>query len=419
MKARRHIGLLTVGFAVLAVFPMLALVATGSLFDSTTRAQTAPTSPTALPPVPCPEPVDGVFGIDGSASIVTEAMKFAQVQAGVNASIDALRVGPDPVLGSRLSLYQFSTEGTGHFLPRENPLVLSDDPAALKAANMGQTPINGGTDIEEAITRATELLVAQRAAGGRNRPNVQDVIVVFTDGVQNAPGDPIRAGAAARAAGIRVIIVAMGNRAVRSILEQIAGNPADVIEVDLDFTDMNDFLRRLLARTCPQTIPTPTPTPIGWELTVTPAKGGGTVTPTPRGGGDNGTPTVTPTNSPTFISIRYFTAVRTEEGKVEMRWGTGVELETFKMEVAYGYAGQPPQVVSEAIFPTGDNSEYAVTLDIVPQGDESIWLIETENDGDRILYGPWMATWPRVAGELSPEVWLPAINNCREGCPLE
>ncbi len=421
---------------VLVALPLLALTATGSIFDSTTRAQTAPSatvpaSPTSLPPVPCPVPVDGVLDMDASASIVSEAKKFPQLQAAVNASIDALRVGPDPVRESRLSLYQFSQQDAGHFLPRDNPLVLSDDPAALKAANMGQNPNNSGTDIEEAITRSTEQLVTQRSPGGRNRPNVQDIIVVFTDGVQNAPGNPILAGRAARAAGIRVIVVAMGNRAVRSVLEQIAGDPADVIEVDLDFTDMNDFLRRLLARTCPVTIPTPTLTPIGWEKTVTATPpggggtptatvpgGGGTPSPTPNGGGGNGTPTPTPTNSPTFISIRYFTAARTEDGKLEVRWGTGVELNTFKMEVAFGYIGQSPRIVSRPVIPQGDNSDYIVVLDVVPRGDESLWLIETETDGDKIKYGPWLATWPRVAGEPFVAAWLPLVN-CYEGCRAE
>jgi len=98
---------------------------------------------------------------------------------------------------------------------------LGRDVATLLSAIDGLTIVRG-TVIDAGLRLAVAELTGERARSGSNR-----VIVLLTDGVNNAgPGPVLRAAEAAAAAGLVVYTVALGDDADRDLMRTVAGDPA-------------------------------------------------------------------------------------------------------------------------------------------------------------------------------------------------
>ena len=99
----------------------------------------------------------------------------------------------------------------------------SQDRAAV-VRNIQRIPGGGSTDI------AGGLAVAAQQFSLKPPPaDARQVIVLLSDGKQEAPGDPIAAANGAKAQGLRVVTIALGD-ADRDILAQMASSEADYYE---------------------------------------------------------------------------------------------------------------------------------------------------------------------------------------------
>jgi Mg-chelatase subunit ChlD/DNA-binding beta-propeller fold protein YncE len=100
---------------------------------------------------------------------------------------------------------------------------LTDDLAAIRAAIAGVQP-SGSTDIAGATERALHHL---RAAG---RPGALPVILLLTDGEPSGPrqawADSVRVAARARAQGVLMYTIGLGDNVKADLLTAMAGSPA-------------------------------------------------------------------------------------------------------------------------------------------------------------------------------------------------
>ena len=114
------------------------------------------------------------------------------------------------------------------------------------------------------------------------------------------------------------------------------------------------------------------------------------------------TPTSTPTprvDPPTAVTLQYFT-VRKLGNDVDVRWATAIERNTQHFTIMRAAVGSGPittddfaaasQVNAQAIAAIGNGSgaSYAYTDAGVSAARYAYWLVETEFDGARHVYGP-------------------------------
>ncbi len=194
----------------------------------TPTATPVPATQTPLPPTPTPEPVaiylpwtgnaacfpvkrrfDITLVVDVSSSMAEgSGEKLAAAKASMRGFIDNtdLRTNYD-----RVAVVDFATEAT--VVQR-----MTDDRGALEAA-VARIAARNGTRIDRGLTTATRVLAEQ------GRPGAGHVIVLLSDGQQTIePDTAYTAGAAARAAGITVYAVGLGEGADAALLADVAGD---------------------------------------------------------------------------------------------------------------------------------------------------------------------------------------------------
>jgi Mg-chelatase subunit ChlD len=200
--------------------PSATSTATATVTPQPTETSTATASPTRRPtPVPTPIylPValkgactpgwaysNVVLVIDTSSSMT--GAKLTAAKAAAKVFVAGLRLPLD-----RAGVVGFDAEPT---LARS----LSGDPAAVEAAIDGLS-IRRGTQVHTALrTAARELISSGRGAPG-NRP----VIVLLSDGIHDGPASEVLGEAAtARALGIRLYAVGLGDDADGTLLQAVA-----------------------------------------------------------------------------------------------------------------------------------------------------------------------------------------------------
>ncbi|CAM9382994.1 unnamed protein product, partial [Hapterophycus canaliculatus] len=148
--------------------------------------------------------------IDGSSSV--NAAGFALSKEFAKDAVDAFADENLFVNGGTASFAQFSSSATagGTF----------DSQATFDTFVDAKTQIFGSTNIANGVARGRELLAAAP-------PSTSDFMIVITDG---NGGDP--SADAARAEGTTVIAVGVGGAPSRATLLSIAGDEANVYDVD-------------------------------------------------------------------------------------------------------------------------------------------------------------------------------------------
>ncbi len=155
--------------------------------------------------------LDIALVLDRSGSM--EGPKLAASRAaaiGFTAELDLATV--------RVAVLPFSDEG-------ELALGLSADRQAIVRAVAGITA-SGGTDIGDALERATAEL-----SGARSRAEAAPVIVLLTAGLPESPRAARLAAAAARAAGVAIYAIGLGDDVDAAFLAELTGSIDQVFAV--------------------------------------------------------------------------------------------------------------------------------------------------------------------------------------------
>ncbi|CAN0258633.1 unnamed protein product, partial [Hapterophycus canaliculatus] len=159
--------------------------------------------------------------IDGSSSV--NAAGFALSKEFAKDAVDAFADENLFVNGGTASFAQFSNSATtgGTF----------DSQVTFDTFVDAKAQIFGGTNIATGVARGRELLAAAP-------PSTSDFMIVITDG---NGGDPSTEADAARAEGTTVIAVGVGGAPSQSTLLSIAGDAANVYDVD-NFSELGGEL---------------------------------------------------------------------------------------------------------------------------------------------------------------------------------
>ncbi|RJQ36452.1 VWA domain-containing protein [Candidatus Parcubacteria bacterium] len=192
----------------------------------------------SLPGLGCEEEIDLMLVVDRSGSIGGTDMNT--VKTGLLAFVDALMPSAS---GNENHIGQTSFS-SGATLDSH----LTDVKATIQAAINGL--VSGGTtDMEAGITLAIAELDNAHA---HERPSVQDVMVVISDGAPNQPDeaqgaiDAAAAADAARAAGIDVFAIGIGVTSTTEafLMNEIADAPSQYFLAS-DFDDLESILVEL------------------------------------------------------------------------------------------------------------------------------------------------------------------------------
>ncbi|XP_013417671.1 uncharacterized protein LOC106178864 [Lingula anatina] len=159
----------------------------------------------------CQPKVDVVFVLDGSGSV--KQANFDLLKAFVKMTMSSLAIGED---GSRFGLVQFSNEARVEFdlnssYDLENILKMVDD----------MNYYRGYTYTHKALNLVVSHTM-QEANG--NRPDVQDIIILLTDGASTNGSLTTVAADAVKAANYSVLVIGIGNYNMAE-LEYIASEP--------------------------------------------------------------------------------------------------------------------------------------------------------------------------------------------------
>jgi len=200
-----------------------------------------PTAPSICPPTPA----DIMLTVDMSGSIADD----------INASRDALLafVNSRNLANDRIGLVSFDTAPLQF-------LALTQDKAALTNAISGLATRDGLTSIAVGIDRATNELKSGNVSGN------QKILLLLSDGGANDPsrftprqGDPIGfpeardAANNAKAAGIRVITIAIGSQDIvvtQADLDMVVGLMREMASSSSDFyfvENLDQLIRALTA----------------------------------------------------------------------------------------------------------------------------------------------------------------------------
>ncbi|XP_013410815.1 uncharacterized protein LOC106173996 isoform X2 [Lingula anatina] len=237
-----------------------ALKNMGNLFTQKTCA-VAPTAVAVTPTTPsnCGSLADIVFVLDSSGSV--GAANFEKVKDFVKDIVNDLDIGANSV---RVGVVKFHSRPYSEF-----HLNKYYDKKALANAVDGIKYTRGGTITSEGIKMMTDL--AFKPANG-DRPNVQNIGIVITDGKSNNGRKFSKDAAdAARKAGIEVFAIGVGSGVDQNELKDIGNDPdKDYVFTVGNFDALKSIKSQLTVQTCkviptgtivPPTVPTAGPDP--------------------------------------------------------------------------------------------------------------------------------------------------------------
>ena len=202
-----------------------------------------------------PRQLDLVFVVDSSGSIeFAAAGNWNRMLTYIQDSVSGFRFGTDDV---RVGLVRFSNNGNVEFYLDDYKDL---DEMLTRIGQVGY--IGGTTNTADGIQLANEMLFS---GTGGDRPDVDNVMVVVTDGYANErAGETIDEARKARRLGIRIIAVGVSDEIDIDELEAIASSVDDVILVE-KFTELTDSLDVVFGtEVCPLTTtaaPTQSTTP--------------------------------------------------------------------------------------------------------------------------------------------------------------
>jgi RHS repeat-associated protein len=319
-------------------------------------------------------PIDVAVVLDRSNSMAGQRIRDARTGAKVVA--EALELTID-----QLAVISFADT------PQLNA-PLSHDTAGLLAA-IDRIELDGGTAIHVGVTGAIDEL-----HGPRRTPNAGRVIIVLSDGQSDLTAAQA-AAAEAKAAGIRIIALAVGND--NPVMRAIASSPSDYYLAPS--SEQIATLALTIMDTLCDTRPTPTPTntPVP-TMTPTPSNVA-TATPAPTT-----TPTATPTPvpQPTQLAVPGWIASpvngATVSGSVPIRLTQSIDLVQGTLD--YWPISDPSRVTTLATTGAHEGGSTLATLDTtqLANGSYIIRLRGTADDG-RTLFSGIQVT---VGGEYKP-----------------
>jgi len=153
-------------------------------------------------------PADVALVMDTSGSMA-EADKLVMAKLAAKGFVDTLEPGVDQV-----ALVSFSDDASVK-------QVLSPYAGGIRGAIDVLSPV-GDTNIAAAIARARDEL-----GSARHRPANGRALVLLSDGLPTVGGDPRAEAAAAKAEGIRVFTIGLGNDVDPALMRELASAPSD------------------------------------------------------------------------------------------------------------------------------------------------------------------------------------------------
>lgn len=174
------------------------------------------------------EELDLVLAIDRSGSI--DAGEMAAYKAALTAWVDTLPINSTQV---HVGVVSFSTAATIDQELTDDPQLVKDAIDALSAAGL--------TNIAEAIDDSVTEFAANARGGG-----ITQLLLLVTDGVPTAGGDAETAADTARAAGINVFTLGVGNGVDQDLLALHIADYPNRAFLSTTFDDLQATLRDFL-----------------------------------------------------------------------------------------------------------------------------------------------------------------------------
>ncbi|MCC7452515.1 MAG: VWA domain-containing protein, partial [Anaerolineae bacterium] len=182
------------------------------------------------PPITTQRSLDAVLLLDNSASMTGPSIDSAKAAAQLFVDSMSLDV-PTNAGGDRVALITFSDQAVGLS-------DLTQDRNALQQLIQSIGP-QSGTNIAAGIEAATIALTHN----GKPANNPAQVIVLLSDGED--PDHPVAEAAnQAKAKGVRIVTIRLGDRPIGDILRTIASVPTDYYEAPKP-SDLADIYRRI------------------------------------------------------------------------------------------------------------------------------------------------------------------------------
>ena len=161
--------------------------------------------------ISCANPADVMFLIDGSDSI--NQQEWNQERNFVARMIQALDISPSTI-NVGFTVYSSSIDRHLPLTPFRPKIVLN------AMAKMLDHPTGIATNTAAGIKRVHDEFRNQPAS----RSNAPKIMIVITDGSSENPAETIRQAQLAKADGIRIIAVGVGNNVFLEELQEIATN---------------------------------------------------------------------------------------------------------------------------------------------------------------------------------------------------
>ncbi|KAL3856121.1 hypothetical protein ACJMK2_015314 [Sinanodonta woodiana] len=224
--------------------------------STSTTTEEIPTTPPGILPLPegriCDVPADVVFLMDGSDSIHPSDWK-RQTNFVANL-VNNLQIGPTTIHAG-VVVYSSQIGETIDLAPfKPKPVLMA------RAKTLSQPRF--GTDTALGIQKVREMIKTQ------GRPNAPRVAVIITDGRSTYPAQTINQASLAKADGIVMIAVGVGDLIFMDELSSIATSERKLFNVT-DFRSLQLIVRSLRDLIC-QVIKTTTPPPTTSTTTVPP-----------------------------------------------------------------------------------------------------------------------------------------------------
>lgn len=199
-------------------------------------AQPPPTRP-ALPPPGCE--ANFAIAVDDSGSITADDFESSRIF--VNDLLTATAARSPAARFSLVTFGSFSTE-----------LVRGVGAPTARAAMAAHEQSRTGTNIADALTAAAATLGGSPTGASRAR-----ALILLTDGQSDA-AEAVAAAVVAKAEGISIVTIAVGDGADRPLLARLASTPALAFGVNQG-GQLPGLVGRLVSTTCAVVAPPPSP----------------------------------------------------------------------------------------------------------------------------------------------------------------